>query len=402
VNDTGALSELSEAVARQETVDSILARVADAAATLIPDCDAASVTVIEGDRPTTAAATEASAIGIDRVQYDAGSGPCLEAVRTGKPVHWHPGESEWPAVAEACRREGMAAVLSVPLAYGEAVLGALNLYSRSPRGFAQELESASAAVLAEQVTVAVATTRALEEQRTIAVALQRNLLPRALPEVPGYEFAACYQPASATARVGGDWYDAYRLGPAGPVAVVIGDVEGHSIDAASMMAVLRTGVRAFTLEGHGPAAALDLTGRLRALSDPGPDALFATVTLLLVDPETGSGHLASAGHLPPAIRRAGGHVEFVAGAGGLPLGVDETARCGEEFLTLEPGSSLVLFTDGLVEARTEPIDDGLARLAELLAADPVPAGALCDHVISSMQPPGGYEDDVALLVVRRR
>jgi serine phosphatase RsbU (regulator of sigma subunit) len=402
VRNPGALSELSEAVTRHETVDSILARVADAAGTLIADCDAASVTVLDGGRPTTAAATATVAARIDRVQYDVGSGPCLSAVRTGKPVRWHPGEAGWPPVAEACRRSGIGAVLSVPLAYGEMVLGALNLYSRSPGAFAHQLEEASAAVLAEQVTLAVATTRALEEQRTIAVALQRNLLPRALPEVPGYDFAASYHPASATAHVGGDWYDAYRLGPAGPVALVIGDVEGHSIDAASTMAMLRTGVRAFTLEGHGPAAALDLTGRLQALSDPRPDALFATVTLLLIDPETGSCHLASAGHLPPVVRAVDGRVEFLPAAGGLPLGVAEDATFGEEFVTLEPGSSLVLFTDGLVESRTESIDRRFDQLAEVLAAGPAAADALCDHIVAVMEPARGYDDDVAVLVVRRR
>jgi serine phosphatase RsbU (regulator of sigma subunit) len=233
------------------------------------------------------------------------------------------------------------------------------------------------------------------------VALQRNLLPRALPDVPGYEFAACYDPANATAHVGGDWYDAYRLGPDGPVAVVIGDVEGHSIEAAAMMAVLRTGVRAFTLEGHGPAAALELTARLRALSDPTPEALFATVTLLLLDPETATCHLASAGHLPPAVRCPGGRTEFLP-AGGLPLGVDETADFGEAFVTLERGASLVLFTDGLVETRSEPIDRRIDRLAELLASGPASADALAEHIVTAMQPASGYEDDVAVLVVHRR
>ena len=399
--DAGAFSELSEAVTRHETVDSILARVADAAGTLIPDCDAASVTVLDGGRPVTAASTDPVALGVDRVQYDHGYGPCLEAIGSGKPVHWHPNDGRWPAVGDACRQAGIGAMLSVPLAYGEVVLGGLNLYSRSPEAFAHSLERASAQVLAEQMTVAVATTRALEEQRTIAVTLQRNLLPRALPEVAGYEFASCYRPASTSAHVGGDWYDAYQLGPTGPVAVVVGDVEGHSIDAASMMAMLRTGVRAFTLEGHAPGEALSLTGRLLALSDPGPDALFATVTLLLLDPETGSCHLASAGHLPPAIRAADGEVAFLPAAGGLPLGVDDSAEFGDEFVTLEPGSSLVLFTDGLVETRMEPIDRRYGQLAEVLAAGPAPAHALCDHVVAAMEPAESYEDDVAVLVVRR-
>jgi serine phosphatase RsbU (regulator of sigma subunit) len=290
--------------------------------------------------------------------------------------------------------------LSVPLASGECVLGGLNLYSEQIDGLAGDADRSTVVVLAEQAAVALATSLALEEQRRIAIALQGQLLPRDLPSVPGYEFAACYQPASATAEIGGDWFDAYRLDPGGPVVATIGDVQGHNVEAASVMVHVRTALRAYTLEGHRPSAALELTGRLMTLSDPNPESLFATACLVLLDPDTGVCHVASAGHLPAVIRQGDGSVEFVTVSGGAALGVQALDTIGEEFFTLDPEATLVLFTDGLVETRGNSLDDGFDRLAASLSEGPDSAVELCNHLIREMQRGRVQEDDVAILVIR--
>jgi serine phosphatase RsbU (regulator of sigma subunit) len=394
------LTELSEVVASHETVETVLFRVVESACQLVADCVAASVTLIDGDRVTTPVHTHPIALELDGVQYDLGAGPCLEAIHIEKPVLWFTDDGRWPPLGEECRRRDVGAVLSVPLASGECVLGALNLYSQQAGGLAGEIDRSTVVVLAEQAAVALATSLALEEQRKIAITLQDHLLPRDLPSVPGYEFASCYRPASATAEIGGDWYDAYRLEPDGPVVATIGDVQGHNIEAASVMVRVRTALRAYTLEGHHPTAALELTGRLMTVSDAKPESLFATACLVLLDPDTGACHVASAGHLPAAIRQGDGSVQYVTVLGGAALGVDVEDAFGEEFFTLEQGATLVLFTDGLVETRGGSLDDGFERLAAALSGAPDSAVELCDHLVEEMQRWRVQEDDVALLVIR--
>jgi serine phosphatase RsbU (regulator of sigma subunit) len=284
---------------------------------------------------------------------------------------------------------------------GRARAGGLNLYSRRSRALVDDLDQSTFVLLAEQAAVALATALALDGQRRAALTLPTQLLPRDTPAVPGYELAASYQPASATADIGGDWYDAYRLHGTGPLAATIGDVDGHSIEAASVMVQIRTALRAYTAEGHSPSAALELTDGLMMLSAPQRDSLSATACLVLLDPDSGTCHLASAGHVPAAVRQPDGSVEFVTAHGGAALGVDARGTLGEELFSLEPGSTLVLFTDGLVETRGRSLEEGFERLAVALSAASESADDICEYLIREMQRGRLQEDDVAVLVIRR-
>jgi serine phosphatase RsbU (regulator of sigma subunit) len=168
------------------------------------------------------------------------------------------------------------------------------------------------------------------------------------------------------------------------------------------MGHLRTALRAYAAEGHPPADNLALLSRLLAVTEPDRDVLFATACVVLLDPETGMCRVANAGHLPPAVRHPDGDVSFVAAVGGPPLGIESAGAISEEFVALAPGAVIVLYTDGLVEERHVSLDDGLAKLSRVLEEDAVSAEGLCDRLLEAMFSDRAQEDDVAIVVLRRR
>jgi PAS domain S-box-containing protein len=248
--------------------------------------------------------------------------------------------------------------------------------------------------------VALATRRAQlhEEEHRIAVVLQRGLLPKTLPKVAGVEVAAHYEAAGLGAEVGGDWYDAFEL-PGERLGIVVGDVAGRSIPAASAMGQLRTVTRTLALGDDGTRRAGEVLTRLNRLQlASGDDELF-TVIYAIVDPAERQIEWASAGHPPPLIRKRSGQTAYLEGGGGL-TGIKDSEYPGQRE-QLDPGDALVLYTDGLVERRGESLDTGLERLAEAAAAGPSDPTALVDHMLSRLLP-GEEElhDDVTALVAR--
>jgi chemotaxis family two-component system sensor kinase Cph1 len=228
-------------------------------------------------------------------------------------------------------------------------------------------------------------------KRTAAETVQRSLLPRRLPELAGWDLRAGYQPALG-GQVGGDWYDALLL-PDGRLAVVVGDVAGHGLDAAGAMAQLRNALRAYLVEGATPAEAVQALDRLMAWLLP---EHTATLVLALVDLGSGEVHLVCAGHLPPYLLQAGGDVSALEVPPALMLGVIPGAMSTATF-TLAPGAGLVLFSDGIVERRDESIDEGLERLRTVLGSrDP---DQRVDAALRSRDPLA--EDDATLLVLHR-
>ena len=234
-----------------------------------------------------------------------------------------------------------------------------------------------------------------EREHHIAETLQRSLLPDRLAEIPGLEIAARYVPATGGMEIGGDWYDVVSL-PRGAVGLAIGDVAGHGLRAASTMGQLRMALRAYALEEESPAAVVArahlLTARLLTTE-------MATLVYLVFDPDTGDVRFANAGHPPPLVVGADGSTAYLEGALGPPLGVDAEADPEEARDRLEPGSTLVLFTDGLVERRGDSIRDGLDRLRREAAAARGDLEELCDHLLGSLIGDQA-DDDVALLVLR--
>jgi hypothetical protein len=395
-----ALAKAAEMVATDQTSVSILGRVAEIACAALTDCSGVSVTLIEGGRPTTAVYNKDFALELDLAQYEADIGPCLMAMRNGTVVHSSDTDERWPAFAEAARQHGIRNSLSIPLAVGGGTLGALNLYSTVPEGLANGNDQLAAWLLAEQAVAALATAQAFKAERSMAVTLQRSVLPEQLPSIAGYQLFGCYLPASSRAEVGGDWYDAF-LRDDGALAIVIGDVAGHGIRAATVMGQLKAGMRAYALEGHDPATCLRLLSRLVDSTGGDMDPHFATACLTLVDPVTGMCRVASAGHLPPAIREADGTVRFIHGSGGPPLGLEASEDIPDDFAQLAPGDALVLFTDGLVEDRHRSIDDGLTQLAATLAGTVGTADDLCSRLADTMLEDRPQEDDIAVLILLR-
>lgn len=240
--------------------------------------------------------------------------------------------------------------------------------------------------------------RARAEAEAIAGTLQQHLLPDQLPRLAALSMAARYRPGERAAQVGGDWYDAIVL-CSGRVGLVIGDVVGHGVRAATLMGELRAALRAYAIEETGSPGTV-LT-RLNALVVRTHGAgMVATLLYMVVDLDGGQVRYASAGHLPALLRDGDGVSRFLEHPPSLPLGVAEHTTFESFDAELEPGAVLMLYTDGLVERRSETIDAGLARLREVLATGPQDLEELCSHTLASV--PGGatLQDDAALLAVR--
>ena len=291
----------------------------------------------------------------------------------------------------------------LPLRGRGRILGLLTLFFRAGTSPSDE-DLAAARDVADRAGLALDNARLYGQQQQLAEGLQRSLLTEP-PEPDHAEIAVRYLPAAETARVGGDWYDAF-LQPGGTTMLVIGDVVGHDTAAAAAMGQLRGLLRGIaTYSDAGPVEVLRgldasmATLQMRVLAT-------ATVARFEQTPEErehGVTRLrwANAGHLPPLVVNPDGSVaELPAWTGDLLLGVDPEARRRESVVTVERGSTVLLFTDGLIERRDADLDQGLLRLRECLVevADR-PLQELCDEVLERLVH-GRPEDDVALVAVR--
>jgi anti-sigma regulatory factor (Ser/Thr protein kinase) len=240
--------------------------------------------------------------------------------------------------------------------------------------------------------------RALEaEERAIAVGLQRALLPARLVERSGIAVAALYEAGSDALEVGGDWYDAFEL-PDGRVALTVGDVVGHGLAAAAAMGQVRTALAALAYHAEGPG---QLLARLDGFLARTGTTDFATVCYAVIDPSTGALEYASAGHPPMLVVSPTGETRWLEDGRSSPLSGDETIARPQDSTILEPGSLLVLYSDGLVERRQERIGDGLARLAAAgrgLAG--LPLEDVCGNLMAALGVDASRDDDVAVMAMR--
>jgi PAS domain S-box-containing protein len=237
--------------------------------------------------------------------------------------------------------------------------------------------------------------RAYERDHQVAETLQRSLLPERLPDIDGVGLEARYLPAAHGTAIGGDWYDALELDD-GRVAVVVGDVVGHGLRAATVMGQLRNAFRAYALVETTPAATLGRLNRLLAVD--GRD-LMATALCVILDRDTGEIVYASAGH-PPALIAARGGARFLDAGRSVPLGTADPATYTEAHDRIEAGGTLLLYTDGLVERRDTPLDDRLAQLRTVAGVAGGELGNSCDEIINALLGGTRPADDVALLAVR--
>ena len=246
--------------------------------------------------------------------------------------------------------------------------------------------------LTGHLQLALSRARASDEQRRVALALQRAILgPADLPPA----FAARYEPAASSLEVGGDWYDVIEL-PGGRYGVVVGDVVGRGLTAATTMGQLRSAARALQLENDGPAQVLRTMDRFAALL---PGAFCTTVFCAVIDPAARTVRYSSAGHLPALLRRPDATVRRLDDAQSVPLAIPTDRERPETTITLPPGSYLLLYTDGLVERRHEIIDSGIERAEAALAAiSTALPGTAVDRLYTQLLDHGRHEDDVALLL----
>jgi serine phosphatase RsbU (regulator of sigma subunit) len=257
------------------------------------------------------------------------------------------------------------------------------------------LLSLAAAAIAENLVRRRWSAEALyAHQRRMSETLQRSLLPRRLPDVAGWEFAARYVPATKGAEIGGDWYSVVEVDDH-RFAMVIGDVSGHDIAAAGVMAALRYTIRTLAKQGIPPCEILDRTSQEL---DVTTDEHFATVLVGLVDTRRQEITLASAGHLPPLLLHEG-RAEYLSVSPGVPLGVRDGPRPEPITIQFLPGSTLVAFTDGLIEKREQALDAGLSQLAVAAAESPPQPDQLIARLVTAVAS-SDQEDDIAVLAIR--
>jgi serine phosphatase RsbU (regulator of sigma subunit)/PAS domain-containing protein len=336
--------------------------------------------------------------------------PVLKALASGQPREvpdvmaavgrlLPPGE-----VSEVLQALAPRSAVTLPLTARGRTLGALSVYRSADREQADADDVATLRDVGDRIALALDNSRLYEQQRRLAEGLQRSMLTEP-PEPDHAEIVVRYLPAVQVAEVGGDWYDAF-LQPSGATVLVIGDVVGHDTAAAAAMGQLRGMLRGIGYrDGVGPAAVLaDLDAAIDGLGmGTMATAAIARVEQTAEERAQGLSRLrwSNAGHPPPLLLHTDGRIEELATERAeLMLGVDPAARRTETVVTVRRGATLLLYTDGLVEGRDLPLDEGIARLREALAelADR-PLAELCDEVIARLRPEG-LQDDVALVAIR--
>ena len=290
------------------------------------------------------------------------------------------------------REKGIRSLLGVPLLIEGRVLGVLHVGTLTPRRFTEH-DRDLLQLAADRAALAIEHAQLYEERR-LATALQQALLPQQLVSIPGLAVAARYLPAVQGSSLGGDWYDVFAV-TGRRVGIAVGDVVGRGLPAAALMAQLRTALRAYAFEGHEPAVVVERLNRMLGQLEP---ATMTTALYLELDPEEERIRTVSAGHPPPLVIDPDGRARYLQVSGDVALGVSRAWRYREHEAALPAGSTIVLYTDGVVERRGEPLDDGLERLRRVAERGHPDVEALCDAILEELV--AGPSDDVAVLAAR--
>lgn len=343
-------------------------------------------------------------VAVGAVHHFPFNSPCADALRTAR-----------PQLVPAEDNGAIQSTLAVPMVAHDTVVG-LAQFSRTkgsePFG---ERDRALAWELAARAAVCIDNARLYRREHERALILQRSLLPPGDPEASGLDIACRYLPGNAATEVGGDWFDVIEL-PGNRTALVVGDVMGRGLRAAVAMGELRTAVRTLALLDLEPAEVLSALDEIaRGLGTPGgvqqatraarqprdadlSEVYLATCIYAVYDSVTRRCTFANAGHLPPVLLEPGEDALMLDVPPGMPLGVG-----GEPFeeveVELPEGSLLALYTDGLVESRDHPLDEGLQAFVGALSDPSQPLEDVCDHVLNTLDTHHG-EDDIALLMAR--
>ncbi|MFG2516312.1 SpoIIE family protein phosphatase [Streptomyces sp. NPDC048584] len=332
--------------------------------------------------------------------------PMSEAVRTLSPCFIESPEefaTRFPGLWQGITGLRITSAAYLPLIVQARPIGAMGLLYSDRRGFSTDERNILVA-LGSSIAQSLQRAMFYEQEMDLAQGLQQAMLPRTIPSVPGADLAVRYRAAtlggSLGRDIGGDWYDLIPL-PGGRVGAVIGDVQGHDTHAAAVMGQLRIVLRAYAAEGHPPATVM---ARASVFLDELDTDRSATCLYAEVDLSTGVIQVVRAGHLDPLVRGPDGTCRRVGVPGGLPLGLSaEFGRLDYPVGTVEidPGDTLLLCTDGLVEQPGADLDDGMDTLCALIATGPDDVRELADRLIDVAEERRG-DDDVALLLLRRR
>ena len=308
----------------------------------------------------------------------------FEEARHWSPLSVQPVESaDYPG-----KSRGIVAVLSGP---GDV---ALWLEHNAPRRISVD-DQLLITALVGHLSLAMQHVQQFETAREASLTLQRAMLPTMQPPSG---FAVRYEPAVPPLEIGGDWYDVLPVSEH-QIGIIVGDCVGRGLPAAAVMGQLRSSARALLLTGAEPALLLEELDAAAALI---PDAYCTTVFLAILDTESAILRYSSAGHVPAVLASPQSRPTLLADASSVPLAVQRSGARPQSAHPLPPGSTLMLFTDGLVERRDNDIDAGIARVAEVLSNTMgAPAEAVADAVLRELSPPEGYDDDVAIVVYRR-
>ena len=352
----------------------------------------------------------AASCGLDPDTVDALSGltsdrpaPISVAIQWGAPVYISSPQllaEDYPHVAERLRDVAPRAWVALPVRDSRGQVGACLFGFPEPQEFAAE-ERAQLFAASALLALSLERARMHEFQGALAAELQRGVLPRGKLAASGLTIATRYKPATSGVEIGGDFYDVVQLAD-GRAALVIGDVEGHNLIAASLMGRLRTTVHAYAREGHGPAEVMARANQwLVDLNANDPDlALFATCCFVVVNPATRELAVCRAGHPPALLAPPSGQPEVLDCDAGLPLGVDAAAEYSTTQTTVEPGSLLVLTTDGLMLADSADEQHLISLLAMLRPGAADDLEVLADDLLSLPRRQTRRADDVALLLAR--
>jgi sigma-B regulation protein RsbU (phosphoserine phosphatase) len=283
-------------------------------------------------------------------------------------------------------------MMGVPMVAGGQVIGVMHVGSMKDRSFTHE-DAELLQVAADRAAAAVQSIAARADN-VAAAALQRSLLPSALADVAGADLAARFIPGQG--NVGGDWYDTFVL-PSGELGLVVGDVAGSGLPAAVVMGRMRSALRAYALESPDPADVLAKLDRKMQHFEPGA---LATVLYAVLDRTLDRVRVSCAGHLPPVVAVPGQPSEHAEVHADLMIGVMPGVERQAASVKIPPGGLLALYTDGLVERREIPLEDGLSHLKNVIR--PAPPDVVCSAVMGAMVGTERTRDDIALLVFRRR
>ncbi|MEV6653638.1 SpoIIE family protein phosphatase [Streptomyces sp. NPDC051219] len=339
--------------------------------------------------------------GLETVRYPPGS-IIHQVLRTGRPVS-APVNEEFmartvldPARARLLADSGLACILIAPLIARGTVQGIVMFGRSAARQAFTDQDLGLAGELASRAALCLDNARLYSRVQDIALTLQRALLPSALATSPYVLIAHRYMPGSHVTEVGGDWYDVIAL-PDGRVALVVGDVMGHGVPAAAAMGRLRITTKALARHDREPE---ELLSELDQCAQEAGIEL-ATFLYILYDPRTGRARIASAGHPPPLVLHPDGTVETISDVLGVPLGVGGCPFRSTE-VELPEGATLALYTDGLIEARSQDIEEGLEALRAELRKEPGPLEATADRILASLLPDPPTDDTVLVLARVRR